>query len=167
MDDGLKKQEIDRLHQLYPKCINLCEALSAYMIPETINHCDFHENNMLLDRRTGNIGIVDWGETVITHPFFSLNGCLWNVTHFHNVKQTDSIYATLQLHCISSWLDLYNEEKLLQALSIADQLNGIYAALAYERMYLATEDQSITVQQEHHGSIAGCLRSFLQRNESS
>ena len=166
LDDGLTKKEIDRLHQLYPTCIKLCEDLSKYMIPETISHCDFHENNMLLDRKTGRINIIDWGETVIAHPFFSLQGCLWNIIHFNELKRTDLAYHKLQSRCVAPWLDLYDEEKLLEALNIADQLNGVYAALGYERIYAATEGQPKSVQQEYHGSIAGCLRSFLSLNSS-
>jgi len=166
MDDGLTEKEIDRLHQLYPTCSNLCEALLECKLPETINHCDFHENNMLLDRKAGVINIIDWGETVIAHPFFSLNGCLWNITHFYGLKQTDLMYSKLQAQCITAWLDLYDEAKLLKVLNIANQLNSVYAALAYERMYIATRDQPRTVQQEHPGSIAGCLRSFLNINST-
>lgn len=166
MDDGLTREEIDRLNQLYPTCVKLCEDLSKYEIPETIGHCDFHENNMLLDRKTGAINIIDWGETVITHPFFSLQGCLWNIVHFNELKKTDLVYRKLQSQCVAHWLDLYDEGKLLQALDIADQLNGVYAALGYERLYVATQGQPKMAQQEHSGSVAGCLRSFLKFNSS-
>ncbi|MGE3921204.1 MAG: hypothetical protein AB7F64_09810, partial [Gammaproteobacteria bacterium] len=44
------------------------------------------------------------------------------------------------------------------ALSIANKLTGVYAALTYEQLYIATENQ---VQKQHHGTIAGCFRSFL------
>lgn len=142
-------------------CIKLCEDLLEYRISETINHCDFHENNMLLDEKTGDINIIDWGETVIAHPFFSLNGCLWNIVYFNDINKADPMYSDLQLQCISSWLNLYDEEKLIKAFNIADQLNGMYAALGYERLYIATENQPKKVQEEHPGSIAGCLRSFL------
>jgi hypothetical protein len=162
--DGLTKKEIERLNQLYPTCVELCEDLSKYKIPETINHCDFHENNMLFDKKTLAINIIDWGETVITHPFFSLQGCLWNITYFYKIKQNDMMYNKLQYQCIASWRDLCDDDKLLQILGIANRLNGIYAALGYERMYLATEDQSKKVRLDHHGSIAGCLRSFLDLN---
>lgn len=161
LDDGLTEKEIDRLQQLYPKCLKLCENLSKYNIPETIGHCDFHENNMLLDKKTSTINIIDWGEAVITHPFFSLQGCLWNITYFYKIKQDDPLYQKLQSLCVASWLSLHDEAKLLQALDITNQLNGVYAALGYERMYMATEEQSKKVRQDHNGSIAGCLRSFL------
>lgn len=162
--DGLTTQEINHLHQLHPICIYLCERLSEYKIPETLSHCDFHENNMLIDQKTKDINIIDWGETVIAHPFFSLNGCLWNITYFYAIKETDSIYARLQSACIKPWLNLYNEPQLLNILNIANKLQGIYAALGYQRIYVATQNQGKTVQQEHPGSIAGCLRTFINCN---
>ncbi|MGE3920880.1 MAG: aminoglycoside phosphotransferase family protein, partial [Gammaproteobacteria bacterium] len=100
INDGLTKAEIDHLHQLYNTCVKLCDELSQHGIPETISHCDFHENNMLIEKKTGEINIIDWGETVISHPFFSLNGCLWNIVHFNELQETDLEYQQLQLHCI-------------------------------------------------------------------
>ncbi|HAT8894727.1 TPA: phosphotransferase [Legionella pneumophila subsp. pneumophila] len=161
LSDGLSKNEITLLNKAHEICFNLCESLSKYQIPETINHCDFHENNMILNQKTGNVSIIDWGETVIAHPFFSLSGCLWNITYFYPIKQSDTIYEALQRQCITPWLGLHDETDLLNALKIANQLNGVFAALSYKRIYDATMDQSQTVQQEHPGSIAGCLRSFL------
>ncbi|KTD35841.1 Phosphotransferase enzyme family protein [Legionella nautarum] len=158
------KEEIAKLNNAYEICINLCESLSKYQIPETINHCDFHENNMVFQQENGQISIIDWGETVVAHPFFSLNGCLWNLRYFHQIKPSDPSYKNLQQQCISPWLNLYEENDLLEALKIADQLNGIFAGLSYKRIYEATMEQSRTVQQEHPGSIAGCLRSFLELN---
>ncbi len=107
------------------------------------------------------INIIDWGETVITHPFFSLNGCLWNLTYFHALKQTDPGYAKLKSACIVPWLVDDEEIELLKAFDLANQLLGIYAALGYQTMYMATHGQLKTVQHEHPGSIAGCFRSFL------
>ena len=161
-DDGLTEQEIELLHHLHPRCKHLCEVLSKHDVSETISHSDFQENNMLIDEKTGTINIIDWGETVISHPFFSLNGCLWNITYFNAIKETDAMYSQLQSQCIAPWLNLYNEETLLELLHIANQLLGIYAALGYERLYVATQNNhTITVQQDKHGSIAGCLRTFL------
>ena len=116
-------------------------------------------------KKTGVISIIDWGEIAITHPFFSLNGCLWNITYFNKLKQPSDL-GELQLKCIAAWRDYYEEKELLRLLSIANQLNGVFAALAYERLYYATRDQSTSVQQEHKSSIAGCLRSFYKQNEN-
>ncbi|QMT59758.1 phosphotransferase [Legionella sp. PC997] len=161
--DGLTAREITALNQAYGFCVEQCEQLAEYKIPETINHCDFQDNNMLRSQNTGEISIIDWGETVIGHPFFSLNTCLWNLTYFHNMKPGDTQYQVLQHICVSSWLGSYKESDLIKAFNIANNLLGIFAALSYKRIYKATANQSKTVQEEHPGSIAGCLRSFLSR----
>lgn len=164
ISDGMTEEEINHLHQLHQICINLCERLSEYKIPETLAHCDFHDNNMLLDNTTQEINIIDLGETVIAHPFFSLNGCLWNITYFYATKETDLIYKNLQSACVASWANIYDETQLLTILNLANKLQGVFAALAYERIYVATKNQRKTVQQEHYGSIAGCLRTFINSN---
>jgi len=159
--DGLTSKEIEQLHKLVPTCVRLCEKIAQYKIQETISHCDIHENNMLLDKKTKAINIIDWGETVVTHPFFSLNGCLWNITYFNKIKPSDTEYHELQSQCVSMWSTQYDNSTLLKILNLTRQLLGIYAALSYERLYQMTQNESYTVQQEHPGSIAGCLRSFL------
>lgn len=158
MVDGLTRQEIDQLNQLYPYCIKLCSDLSEYKVPETINHCDFHENNMLFDPETRAVNIIDWGEVVLTHPFLSLSGCLWNITYFNKISQNE--LSQLKSQCVSSWHNLFGIDDLLHLLKLANQLNGIYAALGYEQMYLATQGKPNSVQREKKGAIAGCLRTF-------
>lgn len=165
LDDGMAEQEIKQLHQQENVCADLCSQLLKFEMPATINHCDFHENNMVVDNKTGELSIIDWGETVVAHPFFSLCGLLWNITYFQDIKAGDNRYHELQLFCIDSWLDLYDQEKLLQILNITNKLNGIYAALGYERLYKATCGLEDNVQKNKNGAIAGCLRTFLSIDE--
>lgn len=161
VEDGLLPIEIEQLNQLYPTCVKLCEQLIQYNIPETISHNDFHENNLLLDKSNNNINIIDWSEIVITHPFLSLNGLLWNLQYFYDENQVNTLHNELIRSCINAWTDRLDNKLLLEAMDIARVLNAIYAALAYEKMYDATKHQQQKVQDEHPGSIAGCLRSFM------
>jgi hypothetical protein len=161
LSDGLTPNEIKQLQSLQTKHRDLCEELSNYNIPDTINHGDFHENNIILDQETSKVTIIDWGEVTISHPFFSLNGCLWNLVHFNDLKEGSEKYNELKLNCVSPWLDLYDEATLLRLLSVANQLNGVFAALTYEQLYLITKDKNNGVQHQHPGSIAGCLRTFI------
>ncbi|MDP3560352.1 MAG: hypothetical protein Q8R79_08415 [Legionellaceae bacterium] len=77
------------------------------------------------------------------------------------LKQTDPGYTTLKSECIVPWSMDYEVVTLLKAFDLANQLLGICAALGYQRIYAATHGQLKTVQHEHPGSIAGCLRSFF------
>lgn len=162
ISDGLSQKEIDALNQHYDFCGEQCERLANYKIFETINHCDFQDNNILISKETGELSIIDWGEAVISHPFFSLNICLWNLASFHSMKPDDIQYQALQRFSVASWLSSNEESDLITAFNIANELLGIFAALSYRHLYEATANQSKTVQADHPGSIAGCLRSFLK-----
>lgn len=162
--DGLTTDEIVTLQNLHPTCAKLCEEIAEFNIQETINYCDFHDNNMLFESMTSNVNIIDWGEAVITHPFFSLAGCLWNIGYFHGVKAKDLVYKKLQTHCVHSWLDIYGEPSLIALLNKVNQLNGVFAALGYARLYTATKHQEEKVQENKRGSVAGCLRTYINNH---
>jgi hypothetical protein len=67
--DGLTEAEIGILHELYPKVLASCHLLSEYGIPETIEHNDFHDNNILFHKR--GIIISDWGDAYLSSIFLS------------------------------------------------------------------------------------------------
>ena len=47
-----------------------CEELAAAGIPETIQHDDLHDSQVFV--RDGRYLLLDWGDSCISHPFFSL-----------------------------------------------------------------------------------------------
>lgn len=71
IEDGLTPEEVKKLRGLSSKLSLLCEQLSHYNIPETFGHCDFHDNNILINTETHQTTLIDLGEVAITHPFFS------------------------------------------------------------------------------------------------
>jgi hypothetical protein len=48
----------------------LCAELAAAGIPETIQHDDLHRKNV--HERDGHLRVLDWGDSSVSHPFFSL-----------------------------------------------------------------------------------------------
>ena len=79
MNDGLSEDEFIILNKLKPKLISICEKLSKYKIKETFGHADFHDKNILIDTANQRTTLIDLGEVVITHPFFSFRNCLYMV----------------------------------------------------------------------------------------
>jgi hypothetical protein len=59
--EGITSDELTMLNKLYPQLLYLCELLASYDIPETLDHCDFHDNNILMEDHTKNMIIIDWG----------------------------------------------------------------------------------------------------------
>ena len=48
----------------------LCAELAAFGVPETIQHDDLHHFNVY--ERDGRLRILDWGDSSVAHPWFSL-----------------------------------------------------------------------------------------------
>jgi len=134
IEDGMTSDGIIVLHKLYPKFLTMCELLSSYKIPETLDHGNFNDNNVLIENDTNHMTIIDWAETVITHPFFSLAYCVRNAATHYGFKETDKTYIELQDVCVEDWLGFEEKTKLLEAFSLANKLWPIYASLGEYRL---------------------------------
>jgi hypothetical protein len=55
----------------------LCRELAAYGIRETIQHDDLHDGQIFLGE--GTHLLLDWGDSCVSHPFFSLSVTLEGV----------------------------------------------------------------------------------------
>ena len=69
-EKGLTSAEFQQLKDLTPRFERICADLAAFGIPESINHGDFHDGNVLL--KNGRVTFFDWGDASVTHPFVSL-----------------------------------------------------------------------------------------------
>jgi Phosphotransferase enzyme family len=66
----LKEDEMARLRAFAPRFTELCDELAAHAIPATVQHDDLHAANVYAQGET--MRVLDWGDTSIAHPFFSL-----------------------------------------------------------------------------------------------
>lgn len=156
--DGLSENEISELEMQFPKISNLCKKLSSYSIKQTIVQPDFHDNNLLIDER-GNITIIDLGEIVISHPFFSLINCLQQAKKHHALKDKDDAYQQLVDACLKNYLSYDSKSRLLNALAIAQILLFIYGALANVRlMHACGREKLISFQP---GRLRGELKKLM------
>jgi hypothetical protein len=65
----LEPEEIEALRRIAPAFAERCAAL-ADSVPETLEHSDLHIGNVYAN--AGRILFLDWGDTAVSHPFFSL-----------------------------------------------------------------------------------------------
>ncbi|GLW62542.1 hypothetical protein Arub01_07860 [Actinomadura rubrobrunea] len=74
---GLTSEERERLRGLSRDFRETCGLLASYGVPETVVHADIWRGNFLL---TANGPLIfDWAESMIAHPFFSLEVVLQDV----------------------------------------------------------------------------------------
>ena len=155
--DGLTTDEFELLHKLSSKLLSVCELLAGYQIPAALDHCDFHANNVLIEDGAKKMTIIDWGETVITHPFFSLTNFLGTAVRHYDFKEGDEIYLALQDRFFANWQKFLSEANLLAAITLAKKLWPIYAALGFYRLGQCTD-----VLKSLSGRLTGYLRIWIE-----
>ena len=69
--ETVTEDESRRLRALVPEIAELCERLASAGVPETIQHDDLHDGQIFV--RDGHYLFFDWGDSCVSHPFFSMS----------------------------------------------------------------------------------------------
>lgn len=157
--DGLSEQELVELEALHPKLVNLCNQLSCYPIPQTIVQPDFHDNNTLINPASQKITLIDLGEVVIAHPFFSLINCLYQAKKHHGLTDKTDAYQALIDASIKNYEHFCSRGDLLEGLNIANILWFVYDVLAQYRLMNACGKEVILSRQP--GKLKASLQGLI------
>lgn len=157
-EDGLTESEINKLKALHPEVIALCEELAVFHIPETLEHGDFHDNNILINENQ--VIIHDWGDAILTHPFFSLVSFLKSAERNHCLKPESPHYLAMKEAYLSQWLDDETPDRLLEVFNRIWLLSPIKFVLSFYRVTLCP---GMNTLQQYKGTIADNLREFMNQ----
>lgn len=158
--EGLSEVEINNLEALLPKVFNLCKELSDYSIKQTIVQPDFNDNNTLIDDVSKNITIIDLGEIVISHPFFSLLNCLEQIKKHHGLTDKDDTYLRIKDACFKNYMNFFeSKEHLFHAVTTAQLLSKVYGiSYQYRFMIACGKEQLLSFQ---HWKLSSLLKEFM------
>jgi hypothetical protein len=134
----ISEAERDELASFVPQAVALCRELAAFAIPPlSIHHEDFRSGNVLR-RRDGTLVILDWNETVVAHPFFSLQRYLWFIhppTGARRHEILDTTADALRRAVRDAYLEPFGRfeprRRLLEAFHLSSLLAPIYDALRF------------------------------------
>ncbi len=158
--DGLSEMELNKLHALFPEVLNVCQKLSDYSIRSSIVQPDFNDNNTLIDEISQTITMIDLGEIVISHPFFSLLNCLEQIKKHHGFTEDEKKYSRIKDACLRNHIKMYSKEYLLDAFIIAEKIWPIYKALSHYRLMLACGKEKMISFQP--GRLSHFLKEFME-----
>lgn len=159
IEDGLSEKEIIELETLLPKVSRLCKKLSDYSIKQTIVQPDFNDNNTLIDDISQRITMIDLGEIVISHPFFSLITCLQQIKRHHGLSVEDHAYLPIMNACLKNYTSIDSKKQILEAFETAQIVWIVYWALSNYRLMMACgKDQLLAFQR---GRLSNTLKEFM------
>jgi len=126
-EDGVSYAEYEKIWKLTEKISTACTELRSYNIPETLHHDDLHTSNIAVTGQR--YMFVDWAESGLTHPFFSLGVLL---RQMKRLKGFD--FGPSSLLCqsyLEPWTRYEPMERLVEAFRLAQWLSPILRALTW------------------------------------
>ena len=161
--EGLSNDEISKLENLSETVVKVCNKLSGYNIKETIVQPDFNDNNTLVDDSKRKITIIDLGEIIISHPFFSLLNFLQQMTKHHGLTEEDDLYQRLKDACLDKYKCYFtNADDLNDALATAKIASEILGIVYQDRFMKACGKENL--KQYNHWKLGYSLREFMENN---
>jgi hypothetical protein len=142
----------------------ICSDLAAVGIPESINHGDFHDGNVLL-REDGRITFFDWGDASVTHPFVSLRTFFVSIEISLNLEEytfTPEMAALLDLY-LRPWQQFASREDLLAAYRLAKPVASVVKALAWHQSITRMEPP---VRAEYAWIVPELVREFMHHESA-
>lgn len=127
--NGLNSDEYQQLQNSVDVVARLCEKLSAFGVPETLHHGDLHDGNVFIC--DGYYRFFDWGDSSISHPFFSLHSIYDSLKRRFEMRNDSPWFGRLKVCYLQSWAEYDTKEKLEAAFDLAQQLSAIPSALRW------------------------------------
>lgn len=156
---GLTSDEFNRARALAPRFTEICESLAAFGIPETINHGDFHDGNVLIsgDRIT----LFDWGDACISHPFVSLRTFFVSIEislELDDYSFTPEMQQLLDVY-LEVWQKFASREKLQQAYLLSRCAASIVKALSWHKTIASLKGEA---REEYAHIVPELFREFME-----
>jgi len=154
-EDSLTSEEYARLKNCGPEFAQMCEALASFGIPETIHHDDFHDGNIFV--REGRIIFTDWGESAITHPFFTLVVMMRGVDNSMGVDFSPESEQVRDMY-LEYWTSYASMDELKSVVKLAQRIGYVNRALTWK---MSIEDMPEGLRAEYAIAVPSYLKDFI------
>jgi aminoglycoside/choline kinase family phosphotransferase len=158
-EKGLASDEWQTLKDLATRFEQLCLDLASYGIPESVNHGDFHDGNVLV--REGHTAIIDWADACISHPFMSLRTFFVSIEialKLDDYAFTPEMAALLD-HYLEAWQAYASLDHLRSAFRVSKPVASIVKAVNWHLTISNIKDEA--VRGEYAWIVPELFREFL------
>jgi hypothetical protein len=157
--EGLSPKEHHQLLDFIPEFTTLCAVLGSYPVPETLDHGDFHDGNIFIHE--GRYLFFDWGDSSITHPFFSLRVPFVSVEYRFGLEEGSPWFLRLSNCYLAEWGQGGPGSPLQEAYRLSRRLAPIISALRWQA---AIRPLAGSEKNEYAHAIPSLLGEFLSLN---
>ena len=158
-NDGISSAEYQCLIDAVPYVAELCTKLSNFNIPSSIHHNDLHDGNIFVN--DGRYLFFDWGDSSVSHPFFSLRTAFVSVEYTFGLEEDHPIFKKLASTYLDAWSDYETKENLWQAFALAKRLWALSSAIKYWTIFGRLESS----RAEYETAVPGLMKEFLGLNQ--
>ena len=158
---GLSRAEYRKLLKLQGLVSRLCHELDDCGIPASLDHGDLHDNNIFL--ANSEFRIFDWGDSSLTHPFFSLRTAFVNMEMTFGWAEGAPIFDKFAEEYLDSWRIYTVRDDLQKAFSLAQRLWSLSSAY---RWYIFQDQFPGEHQGEYQAAVPALLKEFLGANQT-
>ena len=136
-DLPLEPDERDRLATSLPLLEQLCTELCAAGLPPTVQHDDMHMGSVY--ERYKRLRVLDWGDSSISHPFFSLVVTFRFLEEHTGLRPHDPWFARLRDAYLEPW-----GTGLAEQFDLALRVGRFAHAIAWSRQreFLSSEERT-------------------------
>lgn len=154
--EGLSRAEADRVAALAPTLLTLCEELASFDIPDALEHGDLRACNV--HSTLGGPIFVEWLDSSIAHPFFSLSSLMSEVAGLLPAVSRES-RRSLRDSYLMPWAPHAPRDHLLRAFETARVLAPVHRAATAHAEVLPTAG----FQWEVAAAVPVSMRELLRR----
>ena len=157
-EKGLTSDEFQELQGRMPRFKQICSELAASGIPDSLNHGDFHDGNVLI--KNGRITFFDWGDPSVTHPFVSLRTFFVSIEISLNLDDysfTPEMSALLDRY-LEPWRIFASRDALLNIYRLSKPVATIVKALQWHQTISRLEG---SLRAEYAWIVPEVLREFI------
>jgi aminoglycoside/choline kinase family phosphotransferase len=157
-EKGLTSAEFQQLQDMTPRFEQICADLTAFGIPDSLNHGDFHDGNVLL--KNGRVTFFDWGDASVTHPFVSLRTFFVSIEI--SLKLDDYAFtpemSQLLERYLEPWQAYAQKDALLSAYGLSKPVASIAKTLAWHQTISRLDG---ALSEQYIGIVPELFREFL------
>jgi hypothetical protein len=154
--DGLTAAEYEKLKESVGIFKRLCDELASAGIPESLHHDDFHDGNLFLN--AGRVIFTDWGESAVTHPFFSLVVMLRGACNTLDLAPDAPELDEMRGWYLEQWREYGSMKDLRRIAGQAERAGLVNRALTWRRV-IANLPEGL--KGEYAPAVPGYLQEYL------